>query len=184
MSKYEDGGHYELEVADHAFGETKNGHPKIDFDCKVIRKIIGYGTGNETIAPAESSAYNVNLSLVFATEKQREFNLKKLRFAGWNGTSFDDFDMIGDKFIGVNTHAQGTGANASKVYDNFDLALPPLEHEKLESKPGMKKKLNALLSKELKANQPAAKTVYTEAPKKPDAPPADEPKQGDDETPF
>lgn len=182
MSKYENGGHYLLEVQNHAFGETKNGNPKIDFECRVIHKVREFGTSNEAVVPAEPSNYAVNFSLVFANEKQREFNVKKLRYAGWSGTSFDDFDMIGHRFVGVNTHAEGTGTNAGKHYDNFDLVLPPLENRELENKPGVKKKLNALLSKELKANPPEAKTESAKPAREPQ--PAPQPPQGDDDAPF
>jgi hypothetical protein len=156
MAKYEDGGHYEIEIVNHAFGETVNGNPKIEFSCKVINKIREYGTPNQATVPAESSQYSVNINTVFATEKQRAFNVKKLRHAGWNGVSFDDFDMIGIRCIAVNTVQPGTGANSGKEYDNFDFAMAPLENRELESKPGMKKKLNALLSKELRDNPPTA----------------------------
>jgi hypothetical protein len=154
MAKYQDGGHYEVEIVNHAFGETSNGNPKVEFSCKVINKVLDYGTPHQAVVPAESNPYAVNVNTVFATEKQRAFNVKKLRHAGWNGASFDDFDMIGIRCICLNTVQSGTGANAGKEYDNFDFAMPPLEGKELESKPGMKKKLNALLSKELRDNPP------------------------------
>ena len=184
---YENDGIYELRIREHAFGETTNGNPKIDFECDVIAKIQGWGgSDGGTKVPAESSSYPVTFSLVFATESQREYNLKKLRFAGWDGSNFDDFEMIGTHIICKNENREHKG----KTYYGFDLVLPPLEHKELESKPGIKKKLNALLSKELKASQPAVKMEKTatrsgEVIDKPIDKDEDlNPVADDDETPF
>ena len=197
MAKYEHEGFYELEIVDHAFGESKGGHPKIDFECKVIQKIHSYNTPEQHFIPAESSQYNTQLSMVFATDSQREMNVKKLRFAGWDGTSFDDFDMTGSRIIGQNKHVPGEGKHAGKVFDNFDFVLPPRERTELENKPGMKKKLNALLSKQLKENPPsgAAPKRQEQKPADNEPDPADESlhadsamaesrANADDETPF
>jgi hypothetical protein len=180
MAKYQDKAAYEAEVIDHAFNETKNGNPMIEMECKVHRKILGYGTGHAEYVPAESNQYPVTVRVVFATEKQRAFNIRKLRYAGWEGKNFEDFDMVGQKIIIINEHQAGEGKNAGKTYDNFDLVPPPVEHKELESKPGIKKKLNALLSKELRETASA-----DSAPPKPrqDAPPKASEPEPDESTP-
>ena len=150
MAKYENGGVYDLEIEAQAFNETTNGHARIELECRVVRKVIGSGTNEVHFAPPEQSQYSVRVGVVFASEKQREMNLRKLRFAGWEGDSFDDFDMVGRSIRCVCEHQNGSGANSGKVYDNFDLMLPPREHQELDNKPSVKKKLNALLGKALK----------------------------------
>jgi hypothetical protein len=129
--------------------------------------------------------------VVFATEKQRAFNVRKLRFAGWQGKSFEDFDMVGMRILLTNSHQEATeGKNAGKIYDNFDLVVPPTERKELESKPGIKRKLNALLSKELRESFEASPAVPERrqnaaavAPPKQEA--EDISSDGcDDETPF
>mgnify|MGYP000721059317 CR=1 FL=1 len=187
MAKYTNEGVYEAEVIDHAFTETKNGNPMIEMECKIHSKILGFGSGSEERVPPESSQYNVNVRIVFATENQRAFNLARLRYAGWTGKSFEDFDMVGQMILIVNQHANGEGKNAGKVYDNFELVSPPREHKELESKPGVKRKLNALLSKELRETAsaaPAGRPAATQKNSDPVPDRSDAPAAGDDETPF
>lgn len=195
MSTFENNAHYQVEILDHSFDETPNGNPRLNFKVKILKKIKDFGSDAPHFSPAEMNV-DRNLSLVFATEGQREWGVKKLRFAGWRGSDFADFDMIGKEVIVLNTHQQGEGKNAGKVYDNFDLALPPMASKDIgDEKKGARKKMNALLGKLLKENPAPADD---EAPEKPakasgkakaDDSPAKEPDgassdAGGDEVPF
>jgi hypothetical protein len=186
MARYEPGAVYELEVIEQAFNETANGNPRIELECGVKYKVRAHGTPEVHLAPPEASQYSVRVGLVFATEKQREMNLKKLRFAGWEGDSFDTFDMVGRTIRCVCEHVQGTGKNSGKVYDNFDLLMPPMENQDMDNKPVIRKKLNALLGKSLKetgfpsggqstSQRPPASHTTTQPPSR---------MQDDDGTPF
>ena len=153
MARFENNGHYELQIINHAFNETSNGNPKIDFECRAVRKIIGFGTPNEHRVEPEQSPYTIIMTMVFGSEKQREINIKKLRYAGWNGVDFDDFNMVDEIVVACNKHNPSTKGDG-KVYDQFDMVLPALAGRELEDKPSMKKKMNSLLAKELRANAP------------------------------
>jgi hypothetical protein len=187
MSRYENGAYYDLEIVDHAFTETSTGKAQIEFDCKVLRKVKAHGTPEVHFVPAEQSQYTVRVRIVFGSEKQRELNLKKLRFAGWEGSSFDDFDMVGKVIRCACEHSSGTGSNSGKVYDNFDLLLPPREGSgELEDKADVKKKLNALLGKALK--ETAAPATFSRPGQSfgqtPPASHSGRPVSNDDDTPI
>lgn len=78
-----------------------------------------------------------------------EMAMKKLRYAGFTGTSFDDLNLVGRQFLAVSQPPQ---FKDGKSYEQWDLPLPPLADSgpPLESKPGITRKLNALFGKQLK----------------------------------
>lgn len=170
MAQFTHEAHYECEVLESGIQESTNKNPMIVLNVRPLFRLTNYGTPDEKRHPPEAISER-SVRIVFGSDKQRELNLKKLRAAGWDGTDFDGFDMSGMIIVCVNRHADG---NNGKVYDNFDLPLPGFEAKEIDrSKQGtMSKKLNALLSNDLRTEKAAPKRS---APKRESVPPDSEP---------
>lgn len=153
MAQFENGGYYECKVVDSGLSESKTGkNPMIILTVQPVYRILNYQTDEERrVSPESNSERQVRLT--FSSEKQNEMNLKKLREAGWDGTNFVDFDMTGMYIVCKNAWTEGTGNNAGKTFDNFDLPLPgftaePIDKSKADS---TGKKMNALLAGSMKS---------------------------------
>lgn len=154
MSKFENGGVYSIRITGQGFDTTANGNPQIILVGDVASKIHNYGS-NEASSHHPESVDSVRISLVFASDKQREVNIKKLRFAGWTGDNFEDFDMTGNLVLARNEHREYNG----KVYDNFDLILPGMH---VEDKPSVRKQMTAQMNKLLRLHPATTKPAAAE----------------------
>lgn len=178
MSKFENGGVYSIRITGQGFDTTANGNPQIIMMGDVASKIFNYGSSDASNQHPES-VDNVRISLVFASDKQREVNIKKLRYAGWTGDNFEDFDMTGELVIARNEHREYNG----KVYDNFDLVLPGMH---VEDKPSVRKQMTAQMNKLLRLHPATPKPAAAEtAPSaSPASPAATQPDDFGSEIPF
>lgn len=154
MSRFENGAVYSIRITGQGFDTTANGNPQIIMVGDVASKIHNFGSQDASNVHPESNA-SVRISLVFATDKQREMNIKKLRYAGWTGDNFESFDMTGELVIARNEHRESNG----KVYDNFDLVLPGLE---VEDKPSVRKQMTAAMNKLLRLHPATQKPAAAE----------------------
>lgn len=143
MSSYEDGAAYACQVVDDSFGKSSNGHDMITIRIVPIALLPGYPSVMNHREPV-SSGFERDVRLVFPAKgkKQAEFNVKKLKHAGV-GDDLDISAIHGSEVVCINTHSEGSNG---KTYDNFDLALPPMQAKSLEKSQGeVRKRLRAKL---------------------------------------
>ena len=158
-------GIYEGEVQGTGLVESKSkGTPGVEIQVKIVASVPQ--DGNPPMPEERQYVRSFNIWLP-ESEKAREISVKKLRAAGWEGNDFSDFlnGVLDGKTIRLEcTWEQGTGDNANRLYDRFNIPLPEFELQPIESNPALARKLNALVGKTLKGSSPAA------APKAPAKP--------------
>lgn len=152
MAPYYAPGKYRCTVLEQGWAESTNGNDMLVFKVRVEAYIIeGYGESGELVHQEQmvENAYTRTLRITF-TNDSIEMALKKLRYAGFSGASFDELNLVGSRIIAV---SQEPRVRDGKTYEQWDLALPPMDSgPPLQSKPGVARKLNALFGKQLKAS--------------------------------
>ena len=172
MSPYYKPGTYRVRIIEQAFGETKNGNPMITFRIQPRGVVYNFGLDDEHLEPI-TDPFDRHMRLVVSdNEKQKEFAIKKLRFAGFKGNRFENLQLEGKEVYATCAEGHYEG----KETEEWELALPPLERDPLEHDPTVAKRLNALFGKTLTSSaseEQEASEDYTQAPV-----------DGDDNIPF
>lgn len=174
-------GVYAAQILQVAFAESSNNNPMIQFKVKVIGTVDAAG---EMLPIAKQYDRTVRLTM---TDKSHEMCIKKLRWAGWNGTDFKTLNTIVNsacRFV-CSHRVIETGDRAGEMAEDWDFELPPLESKPLENDPSIEKRMNALFGKVLKNTLPQEAPVSPNAitPEAPEAAPVGGPPP-DDEVPF
>lgn len=144
------------EVTDIAVGESKNGHPMVTLKFLPVSSVSArYDGEGQIVADLTPTAkqYERTTRIVMKADDERslEFALLKLRTAGWEGESFREIESLRGTTINVTCrHEPGTGEYAGKVFERWELPLPPRESEPLESDNAVVRKLDTLFGKKLK----------------------------------
>jgi hypothetical protein len=138
-------GSYECQVTSFGLGESSNGNPMVTLRVRVAYYIEAPGT-----ALPVSQEYERDIRLV-VTDKTTEMVLKKLRHAGWTGDRFEALgSIVGTTVRCTCKHEPGIDDKANQLFERWDLTLPPLQKEPLETNSQVAKRLNALFGKALK----------------------------------
>lgn len=145
-------GKYRCTVLEQAWDESKSGNDmlvlRVKVNAAVLDRFNDAGDPDEEPVP-QSYTRTIRLTL---TSNSIEMALKKLRHAGFNGSSFDDLQLVGKDVIA----ACDEETYENKLKERWDLALPPLTGSEgrapLASKPGITRKLNALFGKQLRGD--------------------------------
>ena len=148
-------------VTEQGWQETKKEPPRLQlvFRVQVLAEISYDENGEAIFTDVPPSQYDQNVFLLIDPENETvmDFAAKKLRYAGFEGTSFTELNLVGKQIRCFNQHWIRDG----KVYDSFQLALPPIEQRPVETLDAKKaRKLDALFGKRLKVpagHQPAPK---------------------------
>lgn len=158
-------GLYFVTAVDQAWTESKNHNDMLVLKVRVDGEaILRTGADGEPVYDLGHVARNYDRTIrVTLTADSIEMAMKKLRYAGFTGSSFDELNLVGKQFIAVSKEPQ---SKDGKTYEQWDLALPPLSGggPPLESKPGVTRKLNALFARQLKEGAGSASAPQTIAP--------------------
>lgn len=158
-------GAYMGDVTDVAVGESKNGHPMVTLKFLPVSSVSSYLDDDGQIVASLTPTlkqYERTTRVVIKEDDERslEFALLKLRTAGWQGESFREIDTLRGESINLTCHhEEGTGQYAGKVFERWELPLPPRESEPLESDTSVARKLDALFGRKLKTEAPKAGAV-------------------------
>lgn len=151
-------GRYACTVSEQAFTETKNGDPMITFKVYpefAIQRVVNAAGVFEEQRHQLASSRPRTIRLAITSEKQQEFVLKKLRYAGFTGDSFATMNLEGAEVFCECKHERR--ADTGEMTEAWDLALPP--GKPLESKPGVASRLDDLFGRKLKDTATASNSV-------------------------
>lgn len=157
-------GLYVCRVVQQGHGTSKNGNPMILLGIEPHYLVLHNPDGSEELE-LTTQRYERTVRLVVATDDQKDYALLKLRHAGFVGTSFSELNLIGADVRCQCDHQPGQGEHADRVYEQWDLQLPPRERQELEPlDKAAARKLDALFGRRLKAggSQPAPRTAVNE----------------------
>jgi len=161
------------DVTDVAVGESKNGHPMVTIKFLPVSSVSSYldddGQVVANLTPTQRQ-YERTARIVIKADDERslEFAMLKLRAAGWEGESFREIDSLRGSQINLTcSHEEGTGAYAGKLFERWELPLPPRKSEPLESDNSVARKLDALFGKALKLPNGAPKAAASTTPTTP-----------------
>lgn len=176
MSVFYDEGYYVCRVTQQGQGESKAGNPMIMVGVEPTHIITRGPDGSEELC-AVTKSYERTVRLVIASDEQKEYALLKLRYAGFVGDSFSKLNLVGSDVRCECEHNDGTGENAGKTFENWDLMLPPRERTELIPIDGAAaRKLDALFGRRLKEG--ASRDLVAQAVS------GEESQVNDDDVPF
>lgn len=142
-----DEGRYSCRVTEQGFQEAKTGKPMLVLKVQPQAKLVLGPEGNEPQFCTQTYDRTIRLVINNESEKQMEMMLKKLRHAGFTGTSFGDLDLVGKDVECQCEYSDYEG----KTYEQWDLCLPKLDQKPLEPlNTGTARKLDALFGRMLK----------------------------------
>lgn len=155
-------GSYSCVVKQQGIEQSKSGKDMIVLVFRPEAVVCKDDEGNEVLDGSIMADCDRTARLVIdpANEKGMEFNMKKLRHAGFTGESFADLDLVGSHVIFKCEHGEYNG----KPVEQWELPLPDLgarEVKPLDSKSA--RRLDTLFGKKLKDG--AAKPKSDPAPK-------------------
>lgn len=179
-------GYYAAEVEELGFRESQSGKDMITFRVRIMGELANPFGGEARDHYAQDQNPNRFINLVLGDDRSLDFILKKLRYAGWNGTDFADLEteMTGSLIKVQCKHEPDRNTGDSR--EQWDLMLPPRSTVQLDADGDKARKLNALFDRRL--TDPAFNVAQgDQAP----APPRSNqgggsapPPAGDDEIPF
>lgn len=150
MSVFYEEGYYVCRVTQQGHGESRNGNPMILIGVDPTHRICNGPDGSEELENV-TKTYERTVRLVVANDEQRDYAMLKLRYAGFAGDSFSKLNLVGSDVRCECKHNEGTGENAGKTFENWDLMLPPRERTELIPIDGAAaRKLDALFDRRLK----------------------------------
>lgn len=155
MALHYDAGVYLVEPIEHAFNESSNGKPMITAKVRPIERVYQAGMDGEYRDAVEDNKYEryVNFVLDPTNEQSQAITMKKLRTAGWTGTSFSEFSLD-SPFLCNCDHSEYKG----KPTEQWDVYLPA---RVVEHKPELAAKMDGIMDKMLKSE-----TLASAAPEK------------------
>jgi len=153
---YFEPGLYVFRITNQGWTETKEKKlPMLVFAGYPTHLITKNPEGEEELTQVYEDPSNPERILRIAIDSKNEdmvnFAITKLRYAGFQSDSFSDLNL-------VNADIRATckpGEFKGKPIENWDFALPPLEEREVnELDDKMKRKLDTLFGKRLKASKP------------------------------
>ena len=175
-----DEGRYTCRVVAQGIKPASTGKLMVVLTVQPQARLVRGPEGEEPDYCTQNYDRDIRLVVNEESEKQQEMMLKKLRYAGFTGTSFKELNLVGADVECEVKHREGTGEYAGKTFEDWDLCLPPMDRKPLEPlDTSTARKLDALFGKKLK-DAPVAAQRET-------VPPSDEwspPPPADEEVPF
>jgi len=92
---------------------------------------------------------------LFLTDKAIDFSMDKLKTIGFNGDFSNPKCSINQSVMLICEHRAGTGANAGKVYENWDLYTERAEQERIPVSSDIVRQMNARWRSKYGAPAPA-----------------------------
>lgn len=167
-----DPGNYLCEMVDFAFTESSNKKPMIQLRVRPLELVRFAGTEGEMrsqVSPNEKVGY-MNLVIDPDSEQSRGITMRKLRTAGWAGTSFSTF-ALDSPFLCSCDHEEYKG----KPKEKWDILLV---RKTAEHKPELAVRMDEIMDKMLQSDSLAsAVPAVPQSPSTGGGPP-------DDDIPF
>jgi len=151
MNHYEDG-LYVFRIIKQGWVETKeNKLPMLVFDGYPTHKITKTPEGDDQLEQVYEDPQRPERTLRIVVDSTNDnmmdFAMKKLRYAGFNGDSFVDLNLINADIRAICKEGEFKG----KPTEDWDFALPPLERMEANNlDPQINRKLDTLFGKRLK----------------------------------
>lgn len=158
MAPFYQAGTYRCRGVGHAWDEAGTGSKQLLIKMKVEgERIESFDTSGEpqVVDAPVATSYERTVFLTI-NDKTIEYVIKKLRFAGFDGASFDDLDLFGHELTAICRHEPTQ--DGSGMRERWDLAWAN-ESKALKSDSNVLRSINALYGKHLKASAPAASKV-------------------------
>ena len=153
MNFYEPG-LYVFRITKQGWTEAKDGKPMLTFDGYPTHKVTKDPEGEERLEVADEDPQRLERRLQLYIDSSRDdimdFVMNKLRYAGFEGDSFADLNLLNTDVRAVCKESEYKG----KQTENWDFALPPLDREVNELDSSMTRKLDTLFGKRLKGGKP------------------------------
>lgn len=145
-------GRYRCSVDENAFQVAKTGKPMIVLKVRPEAQLFDrIGASGEPYTEEEvtSQQYPRTVRIVINenNEQSLDFAMRKLRHAGFTGSSFDQLDLRGKDVVCDCKHETYEG----NLTERWDLPLPD-QSRPLENDPSIARKLNAIFGKRLTTN--------------------------------
>lgn len=169
MAIHYEEGLYRFRVVSQGWTETKKAPPRPMFviNGDPISRIHRGEDGSEYEDSVDRDQYDRRIQMLIDPNdvQSQDFAMKKLRYAGFEGDSFSDLDLVGKDIRARCTH----GEYNQKPKEDWDFALPDRESNAKPLDSGMARKLDALFGKKLKDGakpkaSPARPEVVSEKP--------------------
>lgn len=170
-------GKYRFTVTAQGFSQGKNGTPF--FFLEGTPAAIIYPDGQEY--DCEHYSRTIKLYITDKTVDARRRELEKLGFTGpfsnLEPTKAGHHSFVGNDIEATCQHEPGTGDNASKTFEKWELPFEGSQREATANTPGIASKLDSLFGKKAGPATPAPK-------KAPSRPPVGQGVGGPADTPF
>lgn len=154
MAPFYEPGKYRVLVLEQAWDKAKSGAEQLVFKIRVNAKIedANDGTG-ETFDAALAHNYERRIFLTF-TENSIDYIVKKLRYAGFSGASFEELNLTGSELVAECQHDTRDGKTGEKWDLPWASASAPLKTDA-----NIARKVNTLFGRALKGTGGAAATT-------------------------
>ena len=177
-------GLYVFRITSQGWTETKERKlPMLVFDGHPTHLITKNPEGEEQMEEVYEDPGRPNRTLRMTIDSSNDdmmdFSIKKLRYAGFEGNSFADLNLVNTDVRAACKEDEYKG----KPTEDWDFALPPLERESSPFDDNMNRKLDTLFGKRLKGGKPKP-TPATPPEESVSVPPVGSVPVDDDEMPF
>jgi len=138
-------GTYSCIVKEQSMAVSKNGNDMIVFRCRPEALVVADEEGNESLDSSIICDFDcwARLTIIPTNESGLEMTMKKLRYAGFKGSSFAELDFVGKPIILLCRHKMWDG----KQTENWELPLPEKDQkEPAKMEPSHRRKLDALFA--------------------------------------
>ena len=180
---YHDIGKYVFRITKQGWTNSKERNlPMLVFEGYPTYKITKNHEGEDQFEDVSEDPNKATRTIRLFIDSSRDdimdFVIKKLRYAGFEGNSFSDLNL-------VNADIRATCEHGEK-YEEWDFTLPPFEEREVnELDTAMNRKLDTLFGKRLKGGKPKQSSPEAQAQEEPQASEdAAVPARHDDEVPF
>lgn len=151
-------GTYSCLVKEQSMAVSKNGNDMLVFRCHPHAVVVKNDAGEESLDSSimEEADCWARLTILPDNEQSLEYTMKKLRHAGFTGSSFSELEFVGKQILLTCKH--------NGEYEQWEFPLPALEQREPSTMDAKdQRKLDALFGKYLKdgSKKPAAKPRQT-----------------------
>lgn len=181
-------GRYVFRITTQGWTETKDRKlPMLVFEGYPTHLITKNPEGEEQLEQVyedpEKPLRTLRLCIDSKDENMMDFVMKKLRYAGFEGDSFNDLNLVNADIRATCKEDEFNG----KPTENWDFALPPLEEREVNTlDAAMNRKLDTLFGKRLKGGKPKQVEAISEpqSEEPPVSVPENDPVPVNDDIPF
>lgn len=160
MAPFYEPGKYRVLVLEQAWDKAQSGADQLVLKFRVNAKIEDDGSG-ETYEAVLSHNYERRIFLTF-TENSIDYIVKKLRYAGFTGSSFEELSLAGAELVAECKHEARDNQQREKWDLPWAMASAPLKSDS-----SIARKVNTLFGRALKSGASAGAAVAATTAQRP-----------------